>query len=335
MKTSIKQISETTGFSASTVSNALNHKKGVNKETAATILKVAKDLGYIAEEKISRIKIVIYRRSGSVIEDSPFFAHVMDGAESECQSSGLDLVACNLDKRHSDYHDQIKWLLNDTTSGIIILGSELEESDLDLYRSCKCPILLIDYWCNDMTFNGILSNNGDSTRLAIEYFIKKGHKKIGYLRGRLRIYPFRSRGNAFRNTMLEHNLPINTKHIVTVASSIDGSYHDMKLFLKTMPELPTAYFADNDCIALGVMKALQEFGYKIPEDISIIGFDDLPFCEITSPKLTTIRTVKKELGRMAVQKIMDMVKNGDDTQSIVLLSTTFVERDSVRDLTKK
>lgn len=335
MKISIKQISDVTGFSPATISNALNHKKGVNKETSAIIFKVAKDLGYIAEEKISKIKIVIYRRSGSVMEDSPFFALVMDGAESECQTCGLDLVACYLDKRNSDYRDQIKWLLNDTTSGLIILGSELEEADLDLYRSSKCPILLIDYWCNDMSFNGILADNTDSTRIAIEYLIKKGHKKIGYLRGRLRIYPFRARGKAFRSTMAKHSLSIHTKHIVTVASSMDGSYRDMLAYLKTKPDLPTAFFADNDVIALGVMKALQETGYRVPEDVSIIGFDDLPFCEITSPKLTTIRTVKRELGKMAVQKIMDMVKYGDDIKSKVLLSTTFVERDSVKDLTKE
>ena len=84
--------------------------------------------------------------------------------------------------------------------------------------------------------------------------------------------------------------------------------------------------------AYGAMKALKEYGYRIPEDISLIGFDDLPFCEITSPKLTTIRTVKREVGQTAVEKILDMVKNGDHIKTKVEFSTTFIERDSVREL---
>lgn len=332
MKVNIKQISESTGFSSATISNALNHKKGVNKETSAIIFKAAKDMGYITESKIAKIKIVIYRKKGSVIEDSPFFALVMDGAEAACNSAGLELIACYLDKRNSDYQDQIKWLVNDTTCGLILFGSELEEEDLNLYKNAKCPIVLIDYWCNDMSFNSFMCNNSDSMLQAVNYLIDKGHKDIGYLRGRLRIYPFRGRGSALRTFLAQNNLTLPNKYIFTIASSINGSYEDMAEYLKTKPELPTAFFADNDVIAIGAMKALKEYGYRIPEDISLIGFDDLPFCEIISPKLTTIRTVKKEMGQMAVDKIMDIVKGKTDITVRTILSTTFVERESVKDL---
>lgn len=332
MKVSIKKISEVTGFSQATVCNALNHKRGVNKTTSAQIIKAAKELGYISEASIFRIKIIIYRKSGSVIEDSPFFSLVMDGAEVACRAAGLELIAVYLDKRNSEYQDQIRWLISDTTSGLIVIGSELEEEELDRFRIAKCPVMLIDYWCNDMSFNSLMANNSASMVQVVEYLVKKGHKKIGYLRGKIRIYPFRARSSALRSALAQHNLQLADKYTVTISTSMDGSYNDMAAYLKTDPVLPSAFFADNDVIAVGAMKALKEFGYRIPEDISLIGFDDLPFCEITSPKLTTIRTVKKELGQMAVEKILDMVKNGDHIKTKVEISTTFIERDSVRQL---
>ena len=332
MKVSIKNISEMTGFSPATVCNALNHKRGVNKNTSAQIFKAAKELGYISEASVSKIKIIIYRKSGSVIEDSPFFSLVMDGADAACKAAGLELVVVYLDKRNSDYQDQIRWHANDTTSGMIVMGSELEEEELDRFRIAKCPVVLIDYWCNDMSFNSLMANNSASMCKVVDYLVKKGHKKIGYLRGKIRIYPFRARSAAFRQILAQNNLQLPDKYVVTISHSMDGSYNDMAAYLKTKPLLPTAFFADNDVIAIGAMKALKEFGYRIPEDISLIGFDDLPFCEITSPKLTTIRTVKKELGQMAVEKIIDMVKNGDHIKTKIEFSTTFIERDSVLEL---
>lgn len=332
MKISIKQISEATGFSPATISNALNHKKGVNKETSAAIFKAARDMGYITDSRISKIKVVIYKKKGSVIEDSPFFALVLDGAEAACNAAGLELIACYLDKRTSDYQDQLKWLTDDTTCGLILLGSELEEEDLVYYKNAKSPIVLIDYWCNDMSLNAIMSNNTDGIAQAVNYLIKKGHKQIGYLRGKLRIYPFRARGSSLRSALAQNDLPLQGKYIFSISSSMNGSYEDMCRYLKNSPELPTAFFSDNDVIAIGAMKALKEFGYRIPEDVSLIGFDDLPFCEIISPRLTTIHTVKKELGKMAVEKIVDMIKNKSEITSRTIISTTFMERESVKDL---
>ena len=96
--------------------------------------------------------------------------------------------------------------------------------------------------------------------------------------------------------------------------------------------MPTAFFADNDMIALGCIKAFQEFGYRVPEDISVIGFDDLPFCEISSPRLTTIKVFKYEMGQLAVRRVIELMKNGGKINTKTQICTEFVERDSVADL---
>lgn len=332
MKVSIRQISEKTGYSPATVSNALNRKKGVNKETSSEIFKVAKELGYINETSVTKIKFVMYKRNGMITEDTPFFSLMIDGFEKECREFGYEMVLCYLDRRNPDYENQVKWLISDTTSAVVLMGAELMEDDLEIFKGAKCPFLTLDYWSSDMSFNGVAINNADSARLAVEYLINKGHKEIGYLRGRFRIKAFRSRAAGYKVAMNKHDLPINSTYIVTLDTTMDGSYRDMLVALQEKKELPTAFFADNDMIALGAMKALQECGYRIPEDVSIIGFDDLPFCEIASPRLTSLRVPKQEMGQIAVRRIHDMIKKNTTVKLKTQVCTEFIERDSVRKL---
>jgi len=332
MKVSIKKISEVTGFSPATVSNALNYKKGVNKDTSALVLKVAKELGYIEENRITKIKFVIYKKRGSIIEDTPFFPLMIDGVEKECRACGYEMSLYNLDQRDADYEEQVRWLINDKSAGVILLGTELAEEDLEIYRAAKCPFLILDYWSSDMSFNGVLINNADSARMAIEYLVDKGHKKIGYLRGNFRIKAFRSRAVGFQVGMNKANLSLERKYTITLSTNMDGAYKDMLEYLSKESDLPTAFFADNDMIALGAMKAMSEKGIRIPDDISIIGFDDLPFCEIASPRLTTIRVSKQEMGQVAVKRMKELITTGGESKLKIQVCTQFVERDSVKDL---
>ena len=134
MKVSVRKISEITGFSPATVSNALNYKKGVNAETSAKIFKVAQDLGYFEENHIRKIKFVMFKRDGAVVEDSPFFIQLISGVEQECRACGMEMQMCNLDKRDPGYQEQAKWIMNDKASAVILLGTEMVDADIDLIR---------------------------------------------------------------------------------------------------------------------------------------------------------------------------------------------------------
>lgn len=337
MKVNIKKISEVTGFSPATVSNALNYKKGVNAETSAKIIKAARDLGYFDENRITRVKFVMYRRNGAVVDDTPFFPLMVTGVEQECRACGMEMMMYNLDRRDANYKEQVKWLQQDNTSAVILLGTELmdEPEDLELIRGMSGPLVVIDYWKEDMYFDAVLINNADSARMATEYLMGKGHREIGYLQGSLRIKPFRSRASGYYNTLRKAGLSLRKEYVVTLSPDMDGAYNDMKKFLQANPKLPTAYFADNDMIALGAMKALQEFGIQIPEDVSMVGFDDLSFSSIFTPQLTTLRVPKQEMGRMAVRRLRDMIQDGDGTKLKIQACTQFIERDSVRDLNEQ
>lgn len=334
MKMSMRKLSELTGYSPATISNALNHKKGVNEKTAEEIIRIAQETGYISEGVISKIKLVIFKKNGLIIDDSPFFGEIINGFEQECRNNGYEMVICNVDQRDRNYEEQVKELINDKESGIALLGTEMQEGDLDLYTKAKCPIVLLDYSDEKMRFDAVAISNQDSATLSIRYLLSKGHTNIGYLRGNYRIKAFRERIQGYRLAVSRKKIVFNEKNVITLSTTLNGAYQDMKAHLAKKTELPTAFVADDDMIALGAMKALQEYGLRIPEDISIVGFDDISFSEIASPPLTTVKVPNCEMGKRAVKQLIHRMNNNQDGYVKIAVCTTFVERDTVKDISK-
>lgn len=330
MKVSIKEISTKTGFSPATVSNALNRKKGVNKDTSAEIFRVAKELGYINDAVISKIKVVIFKKNGSIMEDTPFFTLLLDGFERECRDSGYEMTLCYIDSRKENYESEFLSVFQEIGSAVVLLGTEMTTKDLKQIQNTSVPILLLDYWDDELDYNAVLINNYDAGRKATEYLINYGHKQIGYIRGDFRINAFGDRELGYYMAMKNNNLEVEDENIVTLKTTMDGAYRDMLKYLEKSPKLPTAFFADNDMIAIGAMKALQEHNIKIPEDISIIGIDDLPFCEITSPRITSLRVPKQEMGLIAAKRMFEIIEHKDDAILKIQICTTIIERESVK-----
>ena len=208
----------------------------------------------------------------------------------------------------------------------------MKDEDFPLYMSGNCPMVLLDCWSSNYSVNAVLINNADSAVTAVQYLINKGHREIGYLRGRFRIKAFTSRCAGYSRALSKNNIELNSQYIFTVSTTMDGAYKDMKEYLAKGAKMPTAFFADDDMIALGCIKAFQEAGYRVPEDISVASFDDLPFCEISSPRLTTIKVFKYEMGQIAVRRLIEVMKDGGKINTKTQVCTEFVERDSVIDL---
>lgn len=334
MKGTIKRISELTGFSPATVSNALNHKHGVNRQTMEKVLQTAEEIGYSIKPRVSKIKFVIYKKNGQIINDSPFFPAMIEGVESQARKLQFETMFCNIDSTSPDCAEQVQSILNDTSAAVILLGTEMMEQDFQLFRNPKCQLILLDGWSDTITFDSVLISNTDSACHAVEYLMEKGHRRIGYLRGRFRIKAFSYRSIGYKRAMGRANLPVEPQDTITLGTTTESAYRDMVAHLERSRDLPTAFFADNDVIALGAMRALQERGYRVPQDISIIGFDNIPFCEISSPRLTTIHVFKQEMGKIAVRRLNDHIRKESSVKTKIQVCTEFVERESVRDLNR-
>ena len=329
VKPSVKAIGKLTGFSPATVSNALNNKRGVKKETSCRIFEVAKQLGYINSFDANRIRFIIYRLPGSDFTESPTLPRVIRGAKNVCDKAGFEIAVTYLNIRSISYKHELDDILKDRAHGVVIMGSEVEESEIDKFKEANLPLVLIDFWSSDMELECLVNNGKDSVRQIVEYLLRKGHTKIGYLRAEIRSYPFREREQSLRENLLKSGFPLSEKYICTVGVCTDSSYESMKQWLAANPELPTAFFADNDIIAMGTIRAMKEAGIRLPKDVSIVGFDDIPMSELITPRLTTIRTNTELLGEIAADKIISAIKDPFRAKSKIILATTFVERDSV------
>lgn len=334
MKVNIRKISEKTGFSMSTVSNALNRKKGVNRNTAEKILKAAEEMGYRAEEEITKIRFVIFRKNGMIIDESSFHPAVIEGVERQAKLMGYETVFCYVDVSDPDYEEQLLDILTDMQSGVVLLGTEMLEEDYEPYSAAKNRIILLDGRSDRYAFDSVLINDREAAQEAVEYLTGKGHEKIGYLRGEFRIQAFRSRELGYYQMMNQCGFPVKSEYVVTVGTRIETAYQKMKEFLARTKELPTAFFADNDVIAIGCMRAMKECGYDVPGDISVIGFDDVAYGMVSDPPLSTMHVYKQELGARAVRELLSMTEKDGRAKVKIQVCAEFVERGSVKEIKK-
>ena len=329
MKINIKKLSELSGFSAATVSNALNGKRGVNHDTAQQILALAREYGYVPASRIQSIRLVTYRDSGEVFSDAPFFSDLIESIENESRRNGYETKLVNLYRREADYEQQVEDLLGDTSSAILLVGTELSEEDAKVFLNAQVPLVLLDCAFENLPFQCVLMENEDAVAEAVRYLIAQGHTKIGYLYGSVRTRNFTCRANGYRRALLERELPLADSFQFEMPVSITGAYEAFGHLLDEGREMPTAFFADNDMIALGAMQALQNHKYRVPEDISIIGFDDIAFSEVCAPGLTTIHVYKKELGQAAVRRLLELIREPGQAKMRIQAYNKLIERGSV------
>lgn len=335
MKVNIRKISEITGFSMSTVSNALNRKRGVNKQTAEKILKTAEELGYRVEEELTKIRFVIFRKNGMIIDESSFHPAVIEGVEHQAKLMGYETIFCYVDVNDPDYEEQLVDILEDKQSAVVLLGTEMMEADYEPYACSKNRIILLDGRSDRYAIDSVLINDTEAAEEAVGYLAEKGHERIGYLRGEFRIQAFRSRELGYYQKMHRLGLPVKPEYIAVVGTRIETAYQKMKEYLARAEELPTAFFADNDVIAIGCMRAMKECGYDVPGDISVIGFDDVAYGMVSDPPLSTMHVYKQELGARAVCELLSMTEKDNRAKVKIQVCAEFVERGSVKEIGSK
>lgn len=328
-KSTVESIARIVGVSSGTVSNALNNRKGVSEATRQEILHVARSIGYGRSQSRraeNGLRFVIVKRHGAVVDDTPFFSSLIKGIESESKRNGYDLLISHLNTKNLSLGTINE--LCDSSKGMIILATEMRADDLAWFDKASIPIVILDSYFYSSPYNCVLINNEQGIRLGTEYLIKMGHRDIGILDASQYINNFYYRRKSFLNTMNEYGLEAKVE--IPITPTTEGAYLDMKAWLELGKELPEALVAGNDIIAFGAMRALAEQGISVPNDISIIGFDDMPFCSLSTPRLTTIAVPKSAMGRIAVKTLTDSFNTKKEEKLKVEIGTCLIERESVR-----
>lgn len=331
MGISSKELAEKLGVSPSSVSIALNGKPGISGKTREKILAAAEAYGL--ERPMRRasvspyINLVIYKKHGLVYGDTPFFSTVIEGIGKEVARLGYKLqISYFYGNQNRD--EQFKSLSLSQCAGIILLATEMLQEDIPLFETLTQPLVVLDNDFNLPDFDCVTINNLQGAYLATKYLLDCGHRKIGHLSSSVRIHNFDERTEGFLRAVAEvSGCDFCT---VMVFSAQEKAYEDMLLYLDGSPSLPTAFFADNDIIASACLRALVDRGYRVPEDVSLIGFDDMPFTYLMSPKLTTMHVSKETFGRWSVTRLIEKIQGDVDHSLKIALNSRLIIRDSVR-----
>ena len=338
MKITAKEFAAQIGVSQSTVSMVYNGKPGVSEQTKKLVLESAQKIGYVPKQKhrsaseARTIQYVIYKKHGSVVSETSFFSSLLQGLEARAKELGYTLIISYF-YENMYAAEQTNALLGSAASGIVLLATEMEEQNLNPFLQLNKPLVILDSYIGGDKADSITINNAAGAFDAVSFLYKNGHRKIGYLSSRVKINNFSERAEGFYKAL--HACPLADQHpiVIPVGSTTESAYRDMKIYLNQGGKLPTAFFADNDIIAVSCIRALKEHGCRLPEDVSIIGFDDMPMCDLTEPPLTTIRVHKHLLGNLAVSLVDRRLKIEEPGNFHVEVSTQLVERSSVRKLT--
>lgn len=330
MKAIMQDIARLAGVSPGTVSNALNNRKGVGRNTKEKIISIANELGYYKsnpKEESKVIRFIIYKRHGYFVSDTPFFSELIEELEIECRNEGYELLVF-----HVSYNDDIEKIMKrEKAAGVLVLATEMEEADLLPFKNLNVPIIFLDNYFKNADFDYVLINNVKGSYNITNYLIENGHTEIGYIGSTKPINNFTYRYEGFKMALLKSGLKVDCKLQVLLEPTIEGAYRDMKNKLSNNAlKLPTAYFAFNDKIAFGAIKAMKEYGIKIPEQVSVVGFDDIAFCKISTPKLTTVRIYIKYIGKIAVKRLIQKISDPDDVKLKIQISNSIIERESVK-----
>lgn len=333
MKNTILDIANQAGVSPATVSNALNGRKGVSKDTKQRIINIAKVNGYQKDngnKAKKSIRFVIFKKHGLVVSDTPFFSSLIEGIEKESRAQGYETLITHVCPNDDDFKNTIESIKNSYCDGMLILATEMNFEDIEVINNINVPTVILDNYIKDKNYDSILINNPDAAFKATRFLIENGHTRIDYLHSSIHINNFYYRKAGYLEALHEHDINVNEQHEFLLEPTMEGSYKDMKKILeKNTLEFPMAFFADNDIIAFGAIKALKEKGIRIPEDVSIIGFDDMPFCEITNPSLTTIKVFKQDMGSIAVKRLVEKINSNDSITQKIEVSTELIVRNSV------
>ena len=328
----ISDIAEKADVSITAVSLALNNKPGVGEKTKNRILQIADELNYIKTGKSSKngsVRLMRIINHGHTInsDHDNFLSHYIENITeaSRAFSCDVQVVSCNI----SEAEQKIKSFNTENVIGIIIIGTELEKGDIINFRKNQLPIVFIDTYYPSINFDFVNMNNYSAVNDIIEYLMENNHVSIGMVSSHINTENFRQREKAFTNITSEtENVEICE---FTVDSTFDGAFNDFNEIIKANRKLPSALFCVNDIVALGCIKALNNHGIRIPEDISLVGFDNIPQSRMTVPALTSIQVDHKKMSEFAVRLLFDRIESAAPQSPIkVSVGTSLIIRDSVR-----
>jgi len=328
----IKDVAKHAGVSTSTVSHVLNKTRYVSDGVSARVKTAVDELRYAPSALARSLKINSTKTFGMLVTTStnPFFGEVLKGVELRCYEHGYNLILCNTEGDITRMHANLDTLLQKRVDGLLLMCSEVESQGFNLFERHKpVPTVVMDWGPTHFPCDKIQDNSHRGGYIATQHLIAKGHTDIGCITGVLDKLTAQQRYSGFTQAMEEAGLAINPAWIAAGDFECEGGEQAFATLYARGP-LPSALFVCNDMMALSVINAASKKGLSVPDDLSIIGYDDINLAKYMTPSLTTIHQPKHRLGQQAVDTLLDKIKTKRQSNQVIKLEPALVERDSVK-----
>ena len=307
----LKMVAERAGVSVNTASRAINNKPDINEETKKRVLQVAKELGYIRNAAAVALRTKKTRTIGVVIADNsnPFYAEVLNGIEVAARKKNYHIILANTQRDYQKEEEAINLLLAKRVDGLLIAPVQDRDDDIRKLIKANFPFVIVGRDFENIEADAVYNDEVKGGFLATEYLIKKGHKRIVLIDGFLYKSPAKGRLEGYKRALNKYRIPLDDSLISVGDINIEDGYERTKQMLEKKLGF-TAVFAYNDMMAFGAMQAIKEKKLRIPEDIGLVGYDDISFSSLMNPPLTTIRLNKQGLGIESVKLLLSCI-NGN------------------------
>lgn len=332
-KTTIKELAKEAGVSIATVSMILNGKdQRISKSTRERVLKLAKERNYIKNTVARGLVTKKTSTLGFLMPDitNPFFPEIARGAEDRCALSRYNIIYCSTDDDPEVEQQKIELLMEKMVDGIIFTHVAGRYRSENLFDKVHVPVVLIDRnFENPFVKGRVLIDNFQAAYDATCYLIQNGHRRIAYLSGSKHTATGRDRFMGYKKALEDYNIKVLDEDIK------EGRYRWKSGYTMTKEldlDKVDAIFAGNDLIAFGCYRALYEKGYKIPEDMSVVGFDNVAMSSLIEPPLTTVDQPTYQMGYQAADLLIRYIEGDACETSTIFLKANFIERQSVRSI---
>ncbi|MEI5907482.1 LacI family DNA-binding transcriptional regulator [Bacillus spongiae] len=332
----IYDIAKKTGFSVTTVSKAINNYPDVSEKTKKAILQAVDEMKYLPNSSARTLTTkkswtigVVFVEPLGIGMKHPFFNEVIESFKQCVEVFEYDLLFAsrNLQNRHKSYLEHFRYRGVD---GIVVVCSDVEDSQAQELMNASIPCVVIDL--NSQSSSVVFSDNLGGSKLAVEYLHSLGHKRIAHIAGHETTFAGQQRLEGYRANMKELSLEVPEDYIVSGEYfSQEGGYEAMKKLLQ-LKDLPTAIYAAGDSLAIGAIEAIQEKGWSVPNDFSIIGFDDISLAKHMSPRLTTIRQQTDLIGQRAGELLLKQINEKRKIIEQIQIPVKLMIRDSCKNV---
>ncbi|WP_407269324.1 LacI family DNA-binding transcriptional regulator [Radiobacillus sp. PE A8.2] len=330
MKKTIKDIAEMTGVSISTVSKVINDYPDVGEKTRAKILAAMNEMGYRSNQ-VNKVKTktqmlaVIY--GFKVDLNHPFFSEVINSFSKHIGTFGYDLLFfSNNEPNQGDVDDYLERCKRAQIDGCIILGGDPNQSSLYDLDHSEIPCIGVDIKLTGPKSGYLMTDNINLGKKVVEHFYLKGHRKIAHIGGLQTTIVGSERTTGFLQAMTEFGLQLQEGWVKHGDFTEQSGYEAMKSILNSENEQPTALFSASDIMAFGAMAAIKEHGLQVPEDIAIVGCDDIELNKYMAKPLSTMKQDKQKIGQLAAYMIIDLMNNVMGSSAVVVNSELIVRQ---------